>query len=116
MRGLRYQPVTVVNYGDDVVDEFGHRGRVEIGRHDTYANLQQRTSSEQLTSGQVTVLYDVFLPPTEYLDAGDEVEAAGQRFQVLGAPLAPRNGRGVHHVEATLRYVGSVDVPPPAGG
>jgi uncharacterized Zn finger protein len=56
----------------------------------------------------------VFLPPGEVLNAGDEVEVDGARYRVDGQPVFTRNGRGVHHIEVSCRYVGAVD-PTPAG-
>ena len=110
MRGLRYMPLVVVNYTDDIVDEFGHRSRVETGRHTTWGSLQQQIDvAESITSERVASLYSVFLPPSEQLDAGDEIEVDGARYTVQGPPLHPRNSRGVHHVQAQLRYVGGVD-------
>lgn len=109
MRGLRYQVGDVVLYDDSVVDRFGNPTRVEVGRHTTRGNLQQRASTEDVTGGPTTVTrYDLFLPPGEAIDAGDEWEQDGHRYAVDGAPVVARNGRGEHHVEAVVRYVGTV--------
>jgi hypothetical protein len=109
MRGLRYQPGDVVNYDDSAEDRFGNPARVETGRRTTRGSLQQRSSAEATTTGPATVtVYDLFLPPDVDIDAGDEWEQDGHRYAVDGAPVAARNGRGVHHIEAVVRFVGTV--------
>lgn len=109
MRGLRYQPGQVVNYDDAGADRFGNPNRVEVGRHATRGNLQQVSTIENVTTGPTTVTrYNLFLPPGEDIDAGDEWEQDGHRYAVDGAPVAARDGKGVHHIEAVVRYVGTV--------
>jgi hypothetical protein len=109
VRGLRYQPGDVVHYDDSGVDRFGNPTRVETSRHTTVGSLQQRSSQETSTAGPTTVtFYDLFLPPDETIDSGDEWESNGHRYVVDGAPVYARGGRGTHHVEATVRYVGTV--------
>jgi hypothetical protein len=115
MRGLRYTPLDVVNYRDDVADEFGHRGRVEVGRHSTWGNVQGGSAStEQLGSNITVTNYSIFLPPGEVVNAGDEIEVDGARYMIDGQPVFARNGKGVHHIEINGRYVGLVD-PTPSG-
>lgn len=114
MRGLRYTPLDVVNYRDDVADEFGHRGRVEVGRHSTWGSVQERSTTEQPAAGTTITMYDVFLPPGETVNAGDEVEVDAARYRIDGQPVFARNSRGVHHIELIGRFVGLVD-PTPAG-
>jgi hypothetical protein len=117
VRGLRYFPLDVVNYSESVVDEFGHRGRVEVGRHQTWGNVQGGgASTEQLGSNITVTNYSIFLGPGETVDAGDEIEVDGARYLIDGQPVFARNARGVHHIEVNGRYVGPVDVPTtPAG-
>lgn len=114
MRGLRYTPLDVVNYANDVADEFGHKSRTEVGRHPTWGSVQEGTSTELPTSGVTITTYNVFLPPGETVNAGDEVEVDGARYMIDGQPVFARNGRGVHHIEINARYVGPVD-PTPTG-
>jgi hypothetical protein len=114
VRGLRYFPLDVVNYRDDVADEFGHRSRVEVGRHATWGNVQEGSSNEQPTSGVTITTYDVYLPPGETVNAGDEIEVDGARYMIDGQPVFARNARGVHHIEVRARYVGMID-PTPTG-
>jgi hypothetical protein len=109
MRGLRYQVGEVVNYDDSGSDRFGNPTRVEVGRHLTRGSLQQRSSIEQPTTGPATVtVYDLFLPPEEDIDSGDEWVQDGHRYAVDGAPVASRDSKGIHHIEAVVRYVGTV--------
>jgi hypothetical protein len=115
VRDLAYAPIDVVNYRDDIVDEFGHRSRLEVARHATWGSVQQQsTGTEQLGAAATVTTYAVFLPATETVNAGDEVEVDGHRYRIDGAPVFPRTMRGVHHIELTCRYVGAVD-PTPAG-
>ena len=109
MRGLRYDVGAVVNYDDAGADRFGNPARTEVGRHTTRGSLQQRSSTEIGTQGPTTVTRDdLLLPPAETLDAGDEWEQGGHRYVVDGAPVYARDGKGVHHIEAVVRYVGTV--------
>jgi hypothetical protein len=109
VRGLRYVAGDVVNYDDAGVDRFGNPSRVETGRHPTRGSLQQRATAETQTQGPTVVTrYDLFLPPDEQIDSGDEWESGGHRYAVDGEPVRAQNGRGVHHIEAVVRYVGTV--------
>jgi hypothetical protein len=114
MRGLRYSPVDVVNYADDVVDEFGHRSRAEVGRHATWGQVQRGQSTEQAGVGVTVDVYQVFLPPGETINAGDELEIDNARYRIDGQPVFARDAKGVHHIEVACRYVGLID-PTPAG-
>ncbi len=112
MRGLRYTEIEVVRYRDDVADEFGHKSRAEVERYTTWAQVQQGASVER--NGNTVTTAAVFMNPKDVVNAGDEIEIDGARYEIDGQPVFPRNARGVHHIEVQARYVGLVD-PTPAG-
>lgn len=103
------QQVEVVHYGPGAEDAFGNPSRTEADRQTVTARLWQIGSTERLT-GRDTQVGDwrIILPAFTVFDAGDEIEANGQRFSVLGAPQRVMGARAEHHVEAALTFTEQV--------
>lgn len=103
---LLSQTATVVHVESGTVDRYGDATSVETSRVHYAARVEQAASTET-TEGRDTIVSDwrLYLPPDAVIGASDRVECSGNVFEVVGAPDAVRSPRGVHHIEARLRYV-----------
>lgn len=72
-----------------------HNGRVEPASTFEVADDRVVTTSE----------WRLFLPPDVDVSSDDQVDADGQRFDVVGRAAVMRTPRGPHHVEVRLRIV-----------
>lgn len=71
--------------------------------------IAQRGSEEQQDKRDTVITsYVLILPTGVNVNAYDRVrDAAGQTYEVVGAPLVATTPRGPHHLELTLRHIAS---------
>lgn len=103
------QTVVVVTRGPGSEDAYGNPVTGETARTSVSARLWQASTLEA-TQGRDTAAetWQVILPASTAIDAGDRVEWDGKAFDVQGAPAKVYDATSVHHVEAELRYAGAV--------
>ena len=71
--------------------------------------IAQRTSVERQDDRDVVATtYVLILPSGVNVDAYDRIrDAAGQTYEVVGAPLVATTPHGPHHLELSLRHIAS---------
>lgn len=102
--------VTIVRYGPGPRSRQGNPSRVEIGRNDYPAHLEQTSSQELLTNRDTVIdLWAIYLPPEAEIAAGDQVLEGTRIFNVEGTPSNhPGPGLRASHITARLRYISEV--------
>jgi hypothetical protein len=102
---LLSETATVVRF-TNTVDEYGNivRGAPTSVVYD--ARLEQ-LSSDEIVRDRDTIVADwrVFLPADADVSPYDRVDARGHTFEVSGLANEQRNPRGIHHIEARLKFV-----------
>jgi hypothetical protein len=101
--------VIIVRLSDGITDEYGKPSRDEAARLNSRARIEQRGSREG--EGYTTDTWRIALPAGSLIDAGDEIEYQGKRFQVINAPdnLSIPGFPFLDRAEVDLRYVGPID-------
>jgi head-tail adaptor len=106
LRNLLTQTVTVRPASDGTVDEYGDTSTV-FAAGTTYRGRLEQRSAQEVTDGRDTFVSDwvLYLLPDAVINGRDRVEADGNTFEVVGAPIVQRSPRGPHHIQASLRLV-----------
>jgi len=106
---LMNDTVTIVRLSDGTTDEYGRPSRDVAERIDSRARIEQRSSREG--EAFTTDTWRIALPAGSQIDAGDEIEYSGKRFEVINAPdnLSIPGFSFLDRVEVDLRYVRPID-------
>lgn len=101
---------TIIHYQPGAEDENGRPLKVESGREDVPARLEQRVSTEGTTQAFTTDRWFAAFPEGTRIEAGDEIISGGRRFSVDGAPneLSIPGFPVLNRTQAELVYTGPV--------
>ena len=106
---LMNDSVVIVRLSSGAENEYGRPSRDVAARVSSRARIEQRSSRE---GEAFTVnIWRIALPANTQIDAGDEVEYQGKRFEAINAPdnLSIPGFSALDRVEVDLRYVGPID-------
>lgn len=106
-RDLLAQTVTVLTVDEAGEDEFGNRVPGWPGPGVTYPARLTQVSGDEVTIGRDAQVseWKLYLEADAVIGGRDRVVDGDRVFEVVGPPLLARTPRGVHHVEARLRYI-----------
>lgn len=107
-RDLLAQTVTVHAFEEGAEDRYGNTGDGWADPGVAYPARLTQVSGSEVTIGRDAQVseWKLYLEADVELGGRDRVvDEDGRTFEVVGPPLLARTPRGVHHVEARLRYV-----------